>query len=96
MGITTLIKFVVGITHCFRLSATEHHLKIDRLKAVVMIAMNDASRAGNAFPWSEALFDFAAFLILNEYIEMTLQNEENLFYLMRMCCVSLSRRHEHD
>ncbi len=96
MSVTTLVKFVVGITHCFRLSATKHHLKIDRLKAVVMVAMNDASRAGNAFPWPETLFNFMAILILHEDVEMTLQNEEDLFHLMRMGCVPLSGRYEHD
>src|SRR5262249_21225838 len=45
MGIAPLIKLVVGVAHRLGLAAPEHDLEIDRLKAAVLIAVDDASGA---------------------------------------------------
>src|SRR5258708_31045497 len=49
-----LVKLLLRITHGFRLAAAEHDLEVDGLQAVVLVAVNDAGRAGDALPGSEA------------------------------------------
>jgi hypothetical protein len=96
MRIAPLIEFFVGITHRLWLAAAEHDLEVDRLQAVILVPMDDAGRARYAFPRTQPLGDTLARLVLDEYVEMTLQNEENLLDLMGMSRVTLARRHKHD
>src|SRR3546814_12148126 len=50
VGIATLIEIVVGIAHRVGPRAPQHHLKVDRLEAVVHITVDHARRTGDAFP----------------------------------------------
>src|SRR5215475_3504882 len=60
MIIAPLGQGVIGVAHGFRLAATEHDLEVDGLEAVVLVAMNDAGRTGDAFPGAEARGDAIA------------------------------------
>ena len=72
MRTSTFKKRVVRIAHCFGSGLAEHNLEIDRLEAVVLIAVDDAGRAGDAFPRAEPLRKALAGFVLDEDIEMTL------------------------
>src|SRR5690348_11554008 len=50
MRAAAAIELVVGIAHGFGLGRAEHHLEIDRLEALILIAVDHAGRAGDAFP----------------------------------------------
>src|SRR5437763_14989048 len=50
MGVTAAVELVVGVAHRFRARAAEHHLEVDRLEALVDVAVDHAGRAGDAFP----------------------------------------------
>src|ERR1700754_2660573 len=69
---TPLEQFLVGITHGFGLAASDHDLEIDRLQAVVLIAMDNSRGAGDACPGAESAGDLAAVFILDEDVEMAL------------------------
>jgi hypothetical protein len=73
---------IVGISHGFGLAASDHDLEIDRLQTVVLIAMDDPRRAGNAFPGAEPARDLAAVFILDKDVEMALQDKEDFFDFM--------------
>src|SRR5271156_4704642 len=91
MRILALVQLVVGIAHGVRLTAAEHHLEIDRRQRVVLETVNNAGRAGNAFPRSEPRGEpFAAF-VLDEDVEKTLQHEKALLDLVGMRSVALAR-----
>ena len=47
MGVATLVEFLVGVAHGFRLSAAEHHLEVDRLEAVVLEAYRHQQTSEN-------------------------------------------------
>src|SRR5215510_5027069 len=96
MRVATIVELVVRVTHRLRLAAAEHHLEIDRLERVILIAMDDTSRTRDALPWPEPRGDALAALILHEHIEIALQHEEALLDLMGMRGVALAGRHEHD
>src|SRR5215469_3790365 len=96
MGVALLVKLVVGVTHGFRLAAAEHHLEIDGRETVVLIAVNHAGRAGDAFPRAEPRRHPLAALVLDEDVEKALQHEKALLDLVRMRGVALARLHIHD
>src|SRR5215510_9531149 len=96
MRVATIVELVVRVTHRLRLAAAEHHLEIDRLERVILIAMDDTSRTRDALPWPEPRGDALAALILHEHIEIALQHEEALLDLMGMRGVALAGWHEHD
>src|SRR5687768_6059466 len=96
MLVATGIQFVIRIAHCFGPATAEHNLEVNRLKAVVIVAVNHASRTGDAFPRSQTLRYLATVLVLDEHVEMALEHEENFLDLMRMRCISLTGRNEHD
>ena len=78
------------------LRAAEHHLEIDRLERVVLVAVDHAGRARDAFPRAEPRGDALAGLVLDEDVEMALQHEEALLDLVGVRGIALPRRHEHD
>src|SRR5215471_3018339 len=96
MVVASLVELLVRIAHGLRLAATEHDLEIDGLQAVVLVAVNDASRTGDALPRAEARGDAVAGLILHEYVQKALQHEEAFLDFMGVGCVALARIHEHD
>src|SRR5262249_48543665 len=49
MGIAVLVEVLVGVAHGLGLAASEHDLEVGRLQAVVLIAVDDAGGAGDAF-----------------------------------------------
>ncbi len=44
------VKFWIGVPHRFGFALANHNLEKYRLDAIVLIAVNDAGRAGNAIP----------------------------------------------
>src|SRR3984893_4285610 len=76
---TPLEQFLIGIAHGFGLAASDHDLKIDRLQAVVLIAVDNSRGAGDAFPGAEAAGDPAGVFIFDEDVEMALAHEEDFF-----------------
>src|SRR3954470_15614501 len=89
-------QLVVGIAHHVGLAAAEHDLEIDRLEAAVVVAMDDAGRAGDAFPRAEARGQALARFVLDEDIEEALQHEEDLLDLMGVRRVALAGLDIHD
>src|SRR6266478_8102640 len=87
---------IVGISHGFGLAASDHDLEINRLQTVVLIAMDDPRRAGDAFPGAEPARDLAAVFILDKDVEMALQDKEDFFDFMGVRGIALAGRHEHD
>src|SRR5258708_27946336 len=79
-----LVKLLVRIAHGLRLAAAEHDLEVDRLQAVVLVAVNDAGRARDALPGSEARGDAVAGLILDEHVHKPLQHKEALPHFVRL------------
>src|ERR1041385_477731 len=96
VGVAPLVELVVGVTHRLRPGAAEHDLKIHWAERVVLITVNDARRARDAFPWPKPGGDALAALVLDEDIEETLQHEETLLDLVRVRRVALSGLHVHD
>src|SRR5215470_7213469 len=90
------VKLLIRITHGFRLSAAEHDLEVDGLQAVVLVAVNDAGRTGDALPGAEARGDAVAGFILYEHVEKPLQDEEALLDFVGVGGVALARIDEHD
>src|SRR3979490_840200 len=96
MRVAPLIELVVGIAHGVRLAAAEHHLEIDRPEAVILIAMDPARRARDAFPWAQPRGQALAALVLDEDVEKALQHEEAFLDLMGMGRIALARLDIHD
>src|ERR1700688_2160916 len=96
MGVSLLVELFVRIAHGLRLAAPEHHLEIDRREAVVLIAVNDPGRTGDAFPGAEPRGQALAAFVLDKDVEETLQHEEDLLDLMGVGRVALSGLHIHD
>src|SRR6187397_3215670 len=82
MRVAALVELVVGVAHGFRLGAADHHLEINRLKRIVLIAVDHASGARDALPGAEPRGDALAGLVLDEHVEMALQHEEALLDLV--------------
>src|SRR4030081_2083989 len=96
MRVAPLVELVVGIAHGVRLAAPEHHLEIDRPEAVILIAMDHARRARDAFPWAQPRGEALAALVLDEDVEKALQHEEAFLDLMGMGRIALARLDIHD
>src|SRR5258708_2915245 len=47
------VELDIGVPHRLRTAAAEHDLEVDRLHALVLIAVDDPGRTGDAFPWPE-------------------------------------------
>ena len=61
-----LIEIFVGVTHGVRLAASQHHLEIDRSKAIVLVAMDYTRRARDTLPGPESCGKPIAVLLLDE------------------------------
>src|SRR6516162_3172736 len=96
MGIAALVEVLVGVAHGLGLGAAEHDLEVDRLQAVVLIAVDDAGGTRDAFPRPEAGGEALAALVLDEDVEIALEHEEALFHLVGVGGIALSRLHIHD
>src|SRR5262249_24778562 len=96
VGIAALVEVLVGVAHGLGLAASEHDLEVDRLEAVVLIAMDDAGGTQDAFPRPEAGGEALAALVLDEDVEVALEHEETLFDLVGVGGIALSRLHIHD
>src|SRR5262249_48383328 len=77
-------------------AAAEHNLEVDGLQAVVLVAVDDAGRTGDALPGSEARGDAVAGFILHEHVEQPLQNEETLLDFVGVGRDALARIDEHE
>src|SRR5262245_53541277 len=96
MRVAALVEILVGIAHRVGLGAADHYLEIDRLEAVVLIAVNHSGGAGDAFPWSEPRGEPLAALVLDEHVEKALQHEKAFFDLMGVRGIALTGLHIHD
>src|SRR5262249_19535161 len=96
VGVLALVKIVVGVAHGLRLAAPEHHLKIDRFQAVVLVAVDHAGRRGDALRWAEPGGEARAAVVLDEGVEMPLEREEKLVDQVGVRGVDLSGRPVHD
>src|SRR5689334_2367933 len=96
MGVAALVELLVGVAHRLRAGAAEHDLEIDRLEAVVDVAVNDAGRAGDALPGPETRLEAAAGLVLDKDVEEAFEDEEHLLDLVRVRGVPLPRLDIHD
>src|SRR5262249_32898744 len=92
----TLVQILVRIAHGLRAAAAEHHVEIDRPEAVVLVAVDHAGRARDAFPRPEPRGDALPALVLDEHVEKTLQHEEALLDLVGVRRVALARLDIHD
>src|SRR5882757_4440325 len=82
-----LVEVLVGVAHGLGLGASDHHLKIDRREAVVLIAVDNAGRARNAFPGAEPRGQALAAFVLDEDVKKALQHEEAFLDLVGVCGV---------
>src|SRR5215211_4812766 len=96
MRIAALVEVVVGVAHGLRLGAPQHDLEVYRLQAVVLVAVDDAGRARDAFPRTEPRGQPLAALVLDEHVEEALQHEETFLHLVRVRGIALSRLDIHD
>ena len=96
MCVSPPVELVVHIAHRVRTTAPEHHLKIDRLEAFVLVAVNDTRWAGNTLPRPERPADPPPAFIFDKHSQIPLKDEEDLLDLVRMRRVTLSRWHIHD
>src|SRR5437763_3016005 len=92
MRVAALVELVIGIAHRLGPSLAEHDLEIHRFEALVLEAVDDPGRAGDAFPWPQALPHLPAGLVLDEDGQDALQHKKDLLDLMRMRGVALARR----
>src|SRR5580658_2945387 len=90
MLVAPLIELVVGVTHGLGPPAAEHDLDVDGREAGVLVAVDDAGRTSDAFPWAESRGQPLAGFILDEDVEKALQHEEALLDLVRMRRVALA------
>src|SRR5438067_3411895 len=77
VGVAAAIELVVGVAHGVGARAAEHHLEVDRLEALVDVAVDHARRAGDAFPGPEADVKAPAAFVLDERGEVALEDEKN-------------------
>src|SRR5262249_12599416 len=90
MRVAALVEILVGIAHRVGLGAADHYLEIDRLEAVVLIAVNHSGRTGDAFPWPEPRGEALAAFVLDEHVEKALQHEKAFFDLMGVRGITLT------
>ena len=86
----------IGIAHEIGFAFADHDVEIDHIDCVVLVAMDDACRAGDTIPWSQHRLQTTSSLVLDEHGEVPLQHEEDFLDLMRVSGVALARRHGHD
>src|SRR5262249_3319193 len=91
-----LVEILVGVAHGLGAAAAEHHLEIDRAEAVVLVAVDHAGRARDAFPRAQPRGDALAVLVLDEHVEEALQHEEALLDLVGGRGVAVPRLDIHD
>src|SRR5262245_22781873 len=96
MRVAPLVERLVGIAHGLWPRASQHHLEIHRLEAVVLVAVDDARRARDDFPRPECLAQSPTGFILDEYGEMTTKHEEHFFHFVRVRGIALPRLDIHD
>ena len=96
MIFAAFVKFFVGVAHCFRLTATQHDLKPDRLEAGIIVTVNHTGRAGNAFPRAEPSGQAFTRLVLHKDVQKPFQDEKGFFDLMCVRRISLARLDIHD
>src|SRR5262245_28339634 len=85
------VELLIGGAHGLGLGAPDHDLEVDRLEAVVLIAVDDAGRTGDALPGTEPGGQALAALVLDEHVEVALQHEEALLDLVGVRGVALTR-----
>src|SRR4051812_3460937 len=73
--IPLLVEVLVGVAHGLGLGAPDHDLKVDRLQAVVLVAVDDAGRTGDAFPRTQPGGKALAAFFLDKDVEVAMQNE---------------------
>jgi len=96
MCVAPPVGLVVGVARRVRSTAPEHHLKIDRLEAFVLVAVTDTRRAGNAFPRRERPADPPAAFVLHKDRQISSEYEEDLLDFVRVWRIALPRRQIHD
>src|SRR6202000_3496899 len=96
MSVAALEQRLVGVTHGLGLAATDHHLEVHRLEAIVIIAVDHAGRSRNALPRAKPGRDPAHGFVLDEHVEVALKHEEHLFDLMGMRGIPLPGLDKHD
>src|ERR1700754_2530058 len=77
-----LVEVLVGVAHGLGLGAPDHDLKVARLQAVVLVAVDDAGRTSDAFPRTQPSREALAAFVLDKDVEVALQHEEALLDLM--------------
>ncbi len=90
MGVAPLVEVLVRIAHGFRLLRPQHHLEIDRPQAVVLVAVDHARRARNAFPGYQTCGDTLAALVLDEQFKKTLGAKKRLLDFVGMRCIAFA------
>src|SRR5262249_58950258 len=73
MGIAPLVEVLVGVAHGLGLAASEHDLEVDRLEAVVLIAVDDAGGTRDAFPRPQTGGEALAPLALDKHLQIALE-----------------------
>src|SRR5712692_266406 len=96
MSVAARVKLVIGVAHGLRSRLAEHNLEINRLEAVVHVAVDHARRTRDAFPRPELDVDAPPAFVLDEGGEKALQHEEHFFHFVRMRRISLARLDVHD
>src|SRR6516162_11358364 len=96
MRLAAPVELFIGIAHRFGTAAPEHDLHVDRFEAVVLEAVDDPGRAGDAFPWAQLAADPPPVFVLEEDRQTALQHEEDLLDLVRVRGIALPRRHIDD
>src|SRR4029077_4705192 len=80
--IPLLVEVLVGVAHGLGLGAPDHDLKVDRLQAIVLVAVDDTGRTCDAFPRTQPGGEALAAFVLDKNVEVALQYEEALLDLM--------------
>src|SRR5213595_2463489 len=92
MRVAALVELVIGIAHRIGPSLAEHDLEIHRFEALVLEAVDDPGRAGDAFPGAQSLAHLPAGLVLDEDGQDALQHKKDLLDLVRVRGVTLTGR----
>src|SRR5258705_13761404 len=76
MRVAPLVEVLVGVTHGLRLAAPQHDLEIDRLETIVLVAVDDAGGALDAFPPAQAGGGAFSPFLFPKQIEITPTHEK--------------------
>src|SRR5215469_18138372 len=96
MRLAAAVELVIGVAHRLRTAAAEHDLHIDRFETVVLKAVNDPGRAGDAFPRAQLAAHLPPVFVLEKDGQISLQDKKDLLDLVSVRRVALPRRHIHD